>query len=134
MKNVKNFKLEHNLIGEENWPEIASVYVAGNKKALLINPEKDEEYNEAVIESWEKVVVLHAMAPKPTKFHIGFTDKFATKFLKHEFVTDLKFGMRIGPKNFQVLALPKNIDDKILLEIVEFTTIDDEKYKDLILI
>jgi hypothetical protein len=131
---MKNFKLEHNLIGEENWPEIASAYVAGNKKAIPINPEKDDEYNEAVIQSWEKVVVLHAMAPKPTKFHIGFTDKFVTKYLKNDFVTDLKFAMRIGPKNFQVLALPKNIEDKILLEVVETTTVDDEKYKDLILI
>jgi hypothetical protein len=131
---MRNFKLEHNLIGEENWPEIASVYVAGNKKAMPINPEKDEEYNEAVIQSWERVVVLHAMAPKPTKFHIGFTDKFATKYLKHDFVTDLKFAMRVGPRNFQVLALPKNIEDRIILEIVETTTVDDEKYKDLILI
>ncbi len=131
---MKNFKLEHNLIGDENWPAIASVYVAGNKRALPINPEKDEEYNESVIESWERVVVIHAMAPKPTKFHVGFTDKFATKFLKHEFVTDLKFAMRVGPKNFQVLALPKNIEDRIILEIVEITTVDDEKYKELILI
>lgn len=131
---MKNFKLEHNLIEEGNWPEIASVYIAGNKKAMPLNPEKGEEYNEAVIESWEKIVVLHAMAPKPTKFHIGFTDKFATKYLKHEFVTDLKFAMRVGPRNFQILALPKNIEDKILLEMVEITTVDDEKYKDLILI
>lgn len=131
---MKNFKLEHDLIAEENWPEIASVYVAGNKKALALNPEKDDEYNEAVIESWEKIVVLHAMAPKPIKFHIGFTDKFVTKYLKHDFVTDLKFAMRVGPRNFQILALPKNIEDKIILEIVEVTTIDDEKYKELILI
>ena len=131
---MRNLKLEHNLIGDENWPEIAGVYGAGNKKALPLNPDKDEEYNEAVIASWEKVVVLHAMAPKPTKFHIGFTDKFATKFLKYEFVTDLKFAMRVGPRNFQVLALPKNIEDKILLELVEITTVNDEKYKDLILI
>ncbi len=131
---MKNFKLEHNLVGAENWPEIASVYVAGNKKAMALNPEKDEEYNEAVIQSWDKIVVLHAMAPKPTKFHIGFTDKFVTKYSKHDFETDLKFAMRVGPKNFQILALPKNIEDKILLEAVEYTTENDERYKDLILI
>ncbi|EKE18474.1 MAG: hypothetical protein ACD_9C00323G0001 [uncultured bacterium] len=79
------------------------------------------------------------MAPKPTKFCIGFTDKFVTKYLKHEFETrppagGLKFAMRVGPKNFQILALPKNIEDKILLEAVEYTTENDEKYKDLILI
>lgn len=131
---MRNFKLEHNLIGDEKWTEFASAYVAGNKKALPLNPGKDEDYNEAVIESWEKIVVLHAMAPKQTKFHIGFTDKFTTKFLKHDFVTDLKFGMRVGPKNFQVLALPKNIEDKILLEVIEVTTINDEKYESLILL
>ena len=131
---MKNFKLENNLIGADNWPEIASVYVAGNKKAMALNPEKDEEYNEAVIQSWDRIVVLHVMAPKPTKFRIGFTDKFVTKCLKHEFVSDLKFAMRVGPKNFQILALPKNIEDSILLEVVEYTTENDEKYKDLILI
>ncbi len=131
---MKNFKLENNLNGAGKWSEIASVYVAGNKNALPLNPEKDEEYNEAVIQSWDKIVVLHAMAPKPTKFHIGFTDKFVTKYLKHEFETDLKFAMRVGPKNFQILALPKNIEDKILLEIVEYTTENDEKCNDLILI
>lgn len=131
---MKNFKLEHNLTGEENWPGIASAYVAGNKKAMPLNPEKDEEYNEAVIGSWEKVVVLHAMSPKPIKFRIGFTDKFSTKYLKHDFVTDLKFAMRVGPKNFQVLALPKNIEDRILLEVEEITTVNDGKYEDLILI
>ncbi|EKE18873.1 MAG: hypothetical protein ACD_9C00208G0005 [uncultured bacterium] len=129
-----NFKLENNLIGDENWPEISSVYVAGNKKAMPLNPEKDEEYNEAVIQSWDKIVVLHAMSSKPTKFYIGFTDKFVTKYLKHEFLTDVKFAMRVGPKNFQILALPKNIEDKILLEVVEYTTENDAKYKDLILI
>lgn len=131
---MKNFKLENNLIGNDNWPEIASVYVAGNKKAMALNSEKDEEYNEAVIQSWDKIIVLHAMAPKPTKFHIGFTDKFVTKYLKHEFVSDLKFAMRVGPKNFQILALPKNIEDKILLEVVEYTSEDDEKYKSLLLL
>lgn len=131
---MKNFKIENNLIGGENWPEIASAYVAGNKKAMALNPEKDEEYDEAVIQSWDKIVVLHAMSPKPTKFYIGFTDKFVTKYLKHEFETDLKFAMRVGPKNFQILALPKNIEDKILLEIVEYTTESDEKYKSLLLL
>ncbi len=131
---MRNFKLENNLIGKVNWPEIASVYVAGNKKAMPLNPEKDEEYNEVVIQSWDRIVVLHAMSPKPTKFHIGFTDKMVTKYLKYDFVTDLKFAMRVGPRNFQILALPKNIEDTLLLEVVEITTIDDKKYEDLILI
>lgn len=131
---MKNFKLEHNLIGDENWPEVASVYVAGNKKAIPLNPEKDEEFNEAVIQSWEKVVVLHAMSPKPTKFHFGFSTKNSVQYLKYDFETDLKFAVRLGPNDINFLALPKNIEDKILLEVVEITTVDDEKYKDLILI
>jgi hypothetical protein len=131
---MKNFKLENNLVGEDCWPKVASVYVAGNKKAMPMDLNKSEEYNEAVIQSWEKIVVLHAMASKPTKFFVGFSDKLETKYLKHEFVTDLKFGMRIGPRNFQVLALPKNLEDKILLEVVEYARENDEKYKDLILI
>lgn len=131
---MKNFKLENNLVGNENWPQVASVYVAGNKKAMPLNLERGEEYNEAVRQSWEKVVVLRVLAPKPTTFHIGFTDKFVTRYLQHEFVTDLKFAMRIGPKNFQIIALPKHLEDKILLEVVEYTQVDDEKYKDLVLI
>lgn len=135
---MKKFKLENNLAKDDlqvgGWQEIPSVYVSGNKKALPINLEKDEEYNEAVRESWEKVVILHVMSPKPIKFYLGFTDKFVTKYLKQEFESDLKFGMRVGPKNFQVIVLPKNLGDKIFLEVVEYTKDKDEKYKDLILI
>ena len=101
---------------------------------MPLNPEKSEEYNEAVVQSWEKVVVLHAMAPKPTKFHFGFSTKNSVQYLKHEFETDLKFAVRLGPSDINFIALPKNIEDKILLEVVEITTENDNKYKDLILI
>lgn len=131
---MKNFKLENNLIGAENWPQIASVFVRGNRKAMRLDHTKSEEYNEAVIQSWEKVAVLRALAPKPTKFFLGFAIKNSVQYLKHEFETDLKFAVRLGPLDVNYFALPKDLDDKIILEIVEITNENDEKYKDLILI
>ena len=129
-----NFKVENNLIGSEKWPTISSVFLTGDKKAMHLDHAKSEEYNEAVIQSLEKVVVLHAMAPKPTKFFFGFAIKNSVQYLKNEFETDLKFAVRLGPIDVNFLVLPKDLEDKILLEVVEITNVDDEKYKDLILL
>lgn len=135
---MKNFKLEHNLVGPpaggEKWPKVASVFLKGNKKAMPLDATKSAEHNEAVMETWEKVAVLRALAPKPTRFHFGFSTKNSVRYLKHEFKTDLKFAVRLGPNDVNFIALPEDIEDKILLEVVEITTVDDEKYKDLILI
>ncbi|HOW60163.1 MAG TPA: hypothetical protein P5548_00015 [Candidatus Moranbacteria bacterium] len=131
---MKNLEPENNLAHEESWEKIASVLLKGDKKALSLNSEKDEEYNQAVFSSWENVVVLHVMAPKKTKFHIAFATRKKIKYLPQELETDLKFAVRIGPKDFKVFIIPDDIRKKVMLEVVEYTKVDNEKYKDLILL
>ena len=118
----------------ENWEKIASVLVKGDKQKMSLNSEKSEEYNEAIFLSWENVVVLRVLSPKPTKFHIAFATRKGVKYLPQELETDFKFAARIGPKDFKVFIIPDDIKKKILLEVVEYTKVSDEKYKDLILL
>lgn len=131
---MKNLRTEDNLAHAENWEKIASVLVKGDKKRMPLNPEKSEEYNEAIFSSWENAVVLRVLAPKPTKFHIAFATRKGIKYLPQELETDLKFAVRIGPKDFKVFIIPDDIRKKILFEVVEHTKVSDEKYKDLILL
>lgn len=131
---MKNLEPENNLAQAENWEKITSVLVRGDKKRMSLNSEKSEEYNEAIFSSWEDVVVLRVMAPKPTKFHIAFATRKRIKYLPQELETDLKFAVRIGPKDFKVFIIPNDIRKKVLLEVIEHTKVSDEKYKDLILL
>ena len=131
---MKNLGPENNLAHEESWGKIASVLIKGDKKAVSLNSEKDEEYNQAVFSSWENAVVLHVMAPEKTKFHIAIATRKKVRYLPQELETDFKFAARIGPKDFKIFIIPKDIGKKILLEVVEYTKVSDEKYKDLILL
>ena len=131
---MKNLEPGNNLAHGENWEKIASVLVKGDKQKMSLNSEKSEEYNEAVFSSWENVVVLHVMASKPTKFYIAFATRKGIKYLPQELETDFKFAVRIGPKDFKVFIIPDDIRKKILLEVIEYTKVSDEKYKDLILL
>lgn len=134
MQNMKNLEPENSFAQEENWGKFASVLIKGDKKKMSLNSEKSEEYNEAVFLSWENVVVLRVLAPKPTKFYIGLATRKKIRYLRQRLETDMKFAMRIGPKDFKVFVFPEDIEKKILLEVVEYTKVDDKNYKDLILI
>jgi hypothetical protein len=131
---MKNLEPENNLAQEESWEKIASVLVKGDKQKMSLNSEKSEDYNQTVFSSWENVVVLHVMAPKKTKFHIAMTTRKKVRYLPQELETDMKFAMRIGPKDFKVFIIPDDIRKKVLLEVVEYTKVNNEKYKDLILL
>lgn len=131
---MKNLEPENNLAHEESWEKIASVLIKGDKNVASLNSEKSEEYNQAVFSSWENVVVFHVMAPQKTKFHIAMTTRKKVRYLPQELETDMKFGMRIGPKDFKVFIIPDDIRKKVLLEVIEYTKVNNEKYKDLILL
>ena len=45
---MKNLEPENNLAHGENWEKIASILVKGDNKKMSLNPEKSEEYNEAM--------------------------------------------------------------------------------------
>ena len=129
-----NYKLTHNLIGAENWPRIATVFIKGVPNETNVSSNKLEEENEKIIQSWKNVVVLRATSKKPTEIYIGFYNQAIASFLKHEFKTNLDYAMRIGPGDINFFVFPKNLTTKINLEIIEQTTDDNPKYSNLILI
>ena len=132
-----NYKMEHGLQDWSNWHEISSVHIDGDpnaQKFILENTAKNAFENEKVIQSWKKAAVLKATSQEPTSFYIGFYDMKMNLFLKHELKTDLTFAMRIGPYPFRYYAIPTNLETQIKLELLEISTEDDPKYKDLILL
>ena len=126
--------MEKNFIGNEAWPVIPSIFVKGIPGQADVSADNTAEENEKIIQSWKNVVVLKVASDKPVKFYLGFSNYAAVSYLKYEFETDMEFAMRIGPTDNRYLAIPKNLDDEIKLELVEITTEDDPKYKDIVLV
>ncbi len=117
------------------WEEPAVVTIKGDPAAAKVHPDiNDKEAQEKIIQSWNKIVVLRATSDKPVKFWAGFYDMGLMLYLKHDFETGSLFAMRNGPYDLKIFALSKDLVSKIKLEIVEFTTENDPKYKDVLLI
>jgi len=131
---MKNYKIENNLVGDEKWPNIPFVAVKGISKERSASGIDDVVERENVIQSWKNIAVMKATSDKPTKFYIGFLKGDLCQYLKHEFTTDMEFGMRISPEDTNFIAFPLNFEDKIQLELIDQTTENDPKYQDLILI
>lgn len=131
---MKNYKIEYNIGGDENWPDIARVLVKGIAGQNSASEIEDNSEREEVIQSWKNVAVMKATSDKPMNFYIGFLKDKKCQYLKHEFTTNLYFGMRVGPEDVNFFVLPTNFQDRISLELVEITTEDDPKYSELVLI
>jgi hypothetical protein len=131
---MRNLKLEKNLTGNEKWPVLLSVFIKGIPGQADVSADNSEEENEKLIQSWKNVAVFRATAEKPVKFYAGFSNYAAVCYLEYEFETDMDFAMRIGPTDNRYLVLPKDLNDEIKLELIEVTTEDDPKYKDIVLI
>ena len=129
-----NFKLEQNLTGDENWPNISFVHIKGISGQDSVLEIKDSSEREKIIQTWNNIAVMKATSDKPTKFYIGFLKSNRSQYLKHEFTTDMEFGMRVGPEDVNFLVLPVNSEDKVNLELIEQAAETDPKYPDLILI
>ncbi len=129
-----NYKIKNSLTGEESWPGVSSVFVKGISGQTEVADKKLEEKNEKVIQSWKNIAVMRATGEKETEFYIGFYNMEIMQYLHYEFRTNLDFAMRIGPGDVRFFILPKNLDKKIDLELIEITSEDDKKYKDLVLI
>ena len=131
---MKNFKLEKNLTGDENWPSISFVSVKGIPGQNSVSEIEDSSEREKIIQTWNNIAVLKATSEQPTEFFLGFLKANRCQYLKHEFTTDMEFGMRIGPEDVNFFVFPKDLNSLIKLEFVEQTTEDNPKYPDLILI
>lgn len=131
---MRNYKMEKNLSGDEYWLDISFVSIKGVPGQQSVSEIKDSSEREPIIQTWNNIAVMKAMSEKPTKFYVGFLKSKRNQYLKHEFITDLEFGMRIGPEDVNFFVLPLNLKDKINLELIKLTTENDPEYPDLILI
>lgn len=129
-----NYKVKHNLTGSENWPNFSTVFVEGNPEAQDVSSAESSEEKERIIQSWDNIAVLKATAEKPTDFYFGFYNQAVISYLKHEFTTDLEFGVRIGSEDINFFVIPKEWGSPMELELVEKTKEDDPKYEDLIVV
>lgn len=129
-----NYKIEKNLGEDEYWPDISFVLVRGVPEQESVSKINDSSEREKIIQTWNNVAVMKATSDKPTKFFVGFLKDKKCRYFKHEFTTDMKFGMRVGPEDVNFFVLPVDFEDKVKLEFVEKTTESNSKYADLILI
>ena len=127
---MRNYKLEKKLTGDDKWPRVASIFVEGIEEETQLKSRDDEQ----TIQSWKNVAVMKAKSSAPVKFYIGFCKSNEIVYLDYEFETNLTFAMRIGPEDVNFFVLPKNLKNKVSLELVDITTENDEKHKDTILI
>lgn len=126
--------MEKGLSGDEKWPNISFVSIRGIPNQKSVSEIKDDSEQEPIIQTWNNIAVMKATSEKPIKFYIGFLKNNRSQYLKHEFTTDMEFGMRAGPEDVNFLVLPVNLEDKINLELIELTIETDPKYPDLILV
>lgn len=131
---MRNFKLEKNLTGDSYWPNISFVSVKGISGQESAAGIEDSSEREKIIQTWNNIAVMKATSEKPTEFFLGFFKDKKCQYLKHEFTTDMEFGMRIGSEDVNFFVFPKDLNTPIKLEIIEQTKENDPKYSDLILI
>jgi hypothetical protein len=131
---MRNYKIEMNLGGASNWPNISFVAVRGVAGKESVSSIKDSDEREKIIQTWNNIAVMKATSEKPTKFFVGFFKEKRFQYFKHAFATNFEFGMRVGPEDVKFFVLPVNLEDKIKLELLDQTAEDDPKYTDLTLI
>lgn len=129
-----NITKEQNLLSEEKWPEIPSVFVKGVPSEPDVDPDTPHEDKVRISQSWQNIAVIRATSDQPTIFYVGFYNMNIAKFVDYEMTTNWEFGMRIGGGDVKFFAIPKDLSKRIKLELVELTREDDPKYKDLPLI
>lgn len=127
--------------GDNNWPEVPSVFISGDQAAQPWQKEGEG----AIIESWQRVAVLRVTCPHQShnpvpSFFIGFQHGTTTKLLRHAITTpaghgqDVRLiGMRVGDGDVRYWIMPShpmNLDH-LAVELVEITSIDDPQYEDL---
>ena len=129
-----NIKIERNLIWDNFWPHISSVFVKWILSQQEILLEMTLEEKENIIQNWNNIAVFRVKSNIPTKFYLWFFNLGIIQYLKYELTSDIDFWVRIWPDNIRFFVLPLNLNSEINLELVEITNENDEKYKDLILI
>ncbi len=129
-KAMKMRKIELGLEGDEYWPELSIVHVAGTSGAAPIPAGMNQPELEKVIRSWDKAAVLK-VAPADGGALIGFwADSNACQYLNVpiETTSDGLFAMRVGGSAVDFFVVPQNHATNYSLELVDTVDIDDPKY------
>ena len=128
-----NFAKEHHLLDEDKWPHIPSVFVKGAEGEPDITPAMNltNEQKIEVSQAWKNIAVLKVSSSTPTAFYIGYSNMDAVVYLEYEFTTNEMLGLRLGGGDVRFFALPKDINQKITLELVEVISEDNPQYPSL---
>ncbi len=131
---MREYILENKLGTPQYWPYIPTATLKGVENESDFGLQDSEDKRGEAVRSMHNIAVLRATSKTSVKFYVGFFKEDFSQFLKHELTTDLDFGMRVGSKNVTFFVLPVDWESEIKLELVEKTTEDSPKYKELILL
>jgi hypothetical protein len=127
---MRNIKLEQNLDGDEHWPFITTLKVAGSSTATPVPDGATQPDLENVIQSWNDIAVLN-VTPE-TEFYFGFMIDDQSQFLNIPIATeDGKFGVHVGNSDVVFLVFAKDMKTKLTLELVDRVDVNDENYQSL---
>lgn len=127
---MRNIKLEQNLDGDEHWPHMATVQVAGNPSAAPVAAGTAQPELETVIQSWNEIAVLR-VSPD-VEFYFGFMIDDQAQFLNVPVQTrEGALGVHIGDADVTYFAFAKDMSTSLNLELVERVDQNDEHYADL---
>lgn len=127
---MRNVKLEHNLTGDEHWPKLAMVTVAGDKLAQPLPQGVTQPQVETIIQAWHRIAVLE-VAPS-TEVLFGFMTGGRAQFMNVPVETAAgRFGVHLGPEETTFFVLPKDWSTQLTLKLVEVTDQDNPAYAEL---
>ena len=128
--NMRNIKLEKNLIGKEWWKGANTVHISGIEGLKPYSSELSDMENEEIMRGWQTVAVLEVKRDAP--FQVGFFSKGAMWILKEPIATlDGKFGMRIGDGDVDFFAIDFIVQEAVQLTLLETVRENDLRYTDL---
>lgn len=127
---MRDVKAEKNLAGDQYWPLIAGVNVQAKAPAPAIPEGANQEEAEEIVRSWQQVAVMKVTPD--IEVYFGFKAGDHAQFLNVpvEKKNGL-FGARVGDGDVTFFVIPKDMVSRPLLELVEVTSINNSKYKDI---
>lgn len=127
---MKLRKIELGLEGDEFWPKLSIVHVAGAAGAQSITSGTNQPEAEEIIRSWDKAAVLK-ITPADGGALVGFwISNNACQYLNVpvETTNEGLFAMRVGNSDVDFFVLPKNHATNYSLDLVEVVGIENPKY------
>jgi hypothetical protein len=127
---MKLRKIELGLEGNEFWPKLSIVQVAGVPEAAPLPNGLPQKEAEEIIRSWDQAAILK-ITPADNGALVGFwiSDK-ACQYLNVpvETTDEGLFAMKIGNGDVSFFVVPRNHETNYTLELIEVTGVDNPAY------